>query len=352
MSLNFILIMFASALLTYFGIAVFRKLSLNKEWLDVPNQRSSHDSPTPRGAGLIVVPLCLIGYVLATWVSGSDFSWGYFLGALLVALVSWLDDLYSISFGWRLMTHVLAACLVLYSEGYWTAVSIGDGRTVFLGSAGAIITAAWIIWVINAYNFMDGIDGIAGVQGLVASAAWAAIAAKEGNGIYLFALIVFSSLVGFILHNWHPAKVFIGDVGSAFLGFTFATFPLLVSRSGFAGSELLPVVAVLVLWPFIFDTILTMVRRAFRREMIWQAHREHLYQRLNIAGRSHSLISILYGVFAIATSSAAILLLWTPGKIALASVMTTFAVSLILTLVVSRAYRNALRLSSRPNEAQ
>src|SRR5436305_860324 len=128
-----ILIVGTAGLLTFLGIAIFRAHSLDRQWLDIPNERSSHDRPVPRGAGLVVVPVCLIGYVLTTQISGTHFSWGYLLGAILVALVSWIDDLYSISFVWRLMTHCLAALFILFSEGYWTTFSLGGGVSLAVG---------------------------------------------------------------------------------------------------------------------------------------------------------------------------------------------------------------------------
>lgn len=303
-----ILVIIAIGSLTYIGIAIFRQYSLSRNWLDIPNQRSSHDRPIPRGAGLIVAPLCLIGYLLAIQLTGNRFSWGYFLGAILVALVSWIDDLHNISFVWRLPMHLLAAILVLSSEGYWSAFSIGDGSYP-LSSVGPAITLLWVVWVINAYNFMDGIDGIAGLQGLTAAAAWALIAVQLENGIFLYSLIIFSSLTAFIFHNWHPAKVFIGDVGSAFLGFTFASMPLMIAREVPTKTDILPIVSILILWPFIFDTVVTLIRRSLRGEMIWQAHRKHLYQLLIISNLSQSTVAILYGVFAVLTSIAAVLLI-------------------------------------------
>src|SRR5262249_43741718 len=155
-------------------------------------------------------------------------------------------------------------------------------------------------WVINAYNFMDGIDGIAGVQAVVAASSWVIIASQSGAGVFFFLfLILFGSSFGFLFHNWSPARIFMGDVGSAFLGFTFAAAPLLVSRESTFQASLLPISGVLILWPFLFDTVLTMVRRFIRRERIWIAHRDHLYQSLIIAGYKHSRVSIVYGFLAI-----------------------------------------------------
>jgi Fuc2NAc and GlcNAc transferase len=346
-----LLIICASGVLTYVGVELFRRHSLERQWLDVPNERSSHERPTPRGAGIVVVPVCLLGYVLTVLLTGIHFSWGYFLGAILVAFVSWLDDLYSLAFGWRLSAHILAALLVIYSEGSWNLISLGNGFTFSLLWAAPFVTILWIVWVVNAYNFMDGIDGIAGVQGMAASAAWTAICVGMGNGTYLFSLIVFSAVAAFVFHNWHPAKVFIGDVGSAFLGFTFAAMPLMAAKEIPSKADLFPVASILILWPFVFDTALTLCRRLLRRELIWQAHREHLYQRLVIAGFSHSKVAMIYGIFAVATSSAALLVVSGSGNYNLVIMGIVLILSAFLVFIVSKAYNAGVRLANTPHGA-
>jgi len=341
-----LLILCSSGVLTYIGIELFRRQSLKRQWLDIPNQRSSHDRPIPRGAGIVVVPVCLLGYLLTVVLTGIHFSWGYFFGALVVASVSWLDDLYSLAIGWRLTAHILAALLIIYSEGTWSVISFGNVTSYSLAWAAPFVTILWIVWVINAYNFMDGIDGIAGVQGLAASAAWAAICAEGANRTYLFALIIFSTVAAFVFHNWHPARVFIGDVGSAFLGFTFAAMPLLVAKEMPLKADLFPLASILILWPFVFDTLLTLVRRLMRRELIWLAHREHLYQRLVIAGFSHPRVAVIYGVFAAVTSSTALLLVQGSGNFILVIVGFVIVISAFFTFIVSKKFSSCTSLDT------
>jgi UDP-N-acetylmuramyl pentapeptide phosphotransferase/UDP-N-acetylglucosamine-1-phosphate transferase len=105
--------------------------------------------------------------------------------------------------------------------------------------------------------------------------------------------------LGFLVHNWHPARIFLGDVGSAFLGFTFAVIPLLAGAEHSGKSAPLPLIGVLLVWLFVFDTGLTFFSRLIRRQKVWTPHREHLYQRLIISGFSHSAVSLLYGVLSI-----------------------------------------------------
>jgi UDP-N-acetylmuramyl pentapeptide phosphotransferase/UDP-N-acetylglucosamine-1-phosphate transferase len=148
---------------------------------------------------------------------------------------------------------------------------------------------------------MDGIDGIAGGQAFVAGLGWAVAGFLSGNTfIMFFGLLIAASSLGFLFHNWSPAKIFMGDVGSAFLGYTFAVLPLIfASDTRFRPSGLAPFFAgILLLWPFIFDSIFTLLRRLRLGENVFQAHRSHLYQRLVVLGYSHKSVSLLYSALA------------------------------------------------------
>lgn len=246
----------------------------------------------------MIASICLSGYAIIGLYYPGSFTWSYFAGALMIALVSWLDDVYSVSFYLRLMVHSAAAIMVISEMGYWQSVYIPLlGGQIPLGIAGAAITFFWIIWMINAYNFMDGIDGIAGLQAVLAATGWLLFGYLLGlPAIILYSGVVLFSSAAFLAHNWHPATVFMGDVGSAFLGFTFAVMPLLVQRQ--AGTELsyLPVVGVMFVWLFMFDTLLTFARRLLKGKKVWHPHREHLYQRLVISGLRHDLVTGFYGL--------------------------------------------------------
>jgi Fuc2NAc and GlcNAc transferase len=336
MNLFIAVITFVTSLLaTVAGTELFRRNSLRRNWLDHPNERSSHVSPTPRGAGLVIVSISLIAYLAIGLYFSSAFSWGYLIGALLVAGISWLDDLYSLPFFIRLVAHFAAAILVIFDAGYWTLFGFSNEQALSLGGLGAIITAVWIVWVINAYNFMDGIDGIAGVQALVTAAAWAVLSINA-PGALIYALVLAGSSFGFLIHNWHPARVFMGDVGSAFLGYTFAAFGLLFSHETRTASAILPIISILVLWPFLLDTILTMANRAWNGEKFWQAHRKHLYQRLVVAGFSHPFVTIAYGAFAIMSSTAALVIYLTPGSEGIFQIAILIAASVTFAVIIRR----------------
>lgn len=307
-------------LLTYLGVEAFRRWSLRREFFDVPNERSSHQTPTPRGGGLVLVVVCLVFYTCAALFFQGKVSWGYLSGALLIALISWLDDLYTISFVWRFLLHASAAGLLIAELGFWNEIYLPGFGTVASGAIGLGLTFLWIVWLTNAYNFMDGIDGIAGIQAVTAGIGWL-IAGHFGGAdiVSLYGGAIAFSALGFLIHNWQPAKIFMGDVGSAFLGFTFAALPLLAKQETTAGrafdnlenlgnvgnienigsiesAAVYPLIGVLAVWLFVFDTLLTFTRRLLKKQKVWTAHREHLYQRMIIGGKTHQAVSTRYGL--------------------------------------------------------
>jgi len=302
-------LVFAACLIaSYFGVAGVRSWSVRRNLLAIPNERSSHVEPTPNGGGIAIVGVTLAFYLVASYFIPSMFSWGYFAGAVLVASISLIDDIYSIPMRWRLLTHSAAAVLLMADRGWWRFLYLpGFDATVDLHAAGAVLTFLWIVGFITAYNFMDGIDGMAGVQAVAAAAGWMAVGWLTGStaAFYLGGALLFSSL-GFLIHNWQPARIFMGDVGSAFLGFSFAAMSLLATTGNSDTDKLLPVAGVLFVWLFVFDTLVTFVRRAFRGIRAWHPHREHLYQRLVQSGLSHAFVSSFYGFLASVISIAVV----------------------------------------------
>ncbi len=283
-------------IITVVGVEAFRRWSLKRNLIDVPNARSSHSEPVPRGGGLVIAIVVLFGTLLGSWVFGYPVPLSYLIASALIAAVSWLDDVHEVSFVWRLLVHLAATGLVVFDLGYWHQVDFfGIAVSPDLGVAGIAVTIVWIVGITNAYNFMDGIDGIAGGQAVVAGLGWFAVGwMLQIPLVICIGTLVASSSVGFLVHNWQPAKIFMGDVGSAFLGFTFGVLPLLALERESAQNSILPLVAVLLVWPFVFDSGLTLVRRAVTRQKIWHPHREHLYQRMVISGWQHKFVAKIY----------------------------------------------------------
>jgi UDP-N-acetylmuramyl pentapeptide phosphotransferase/UDP-N-acetylglucosamine-1-phosphate transferase len=288
--------------------------------IDIPNERSSHSRPTTRGGGVIIVVLTL-GSLLALSLLWPALSLGaaliYALGAALIAAVSWLDDLRSLSSRVRFGVHSVGALIALAGFGYWSRVTLPLIGELPLGWLGLPLTFFWIVGLTNAYNFMDGIDGIAGSQAVVGGLAWAAIGAAIGQPLVAaLGTLVAASSLGFLGHNWSPARIFMGDVGSAFLGYSFALLPLIAAAPRDAGyATQTPLAGLLVVWPFVFDTALTIVRRWRNGENIFAAHRSHLYQRLIIAGYSHRAVTLLYTAMAASGAIFAYLFVTTSGLI-------------------------------------
>lgn len=288
-----------------------------RQVVDIPNVRSSHQTPTPRGGGLVIVAITLLGWLPYGFVRSSE-RWPTLLacagGALLIATVSWLDDVRSLSNRVRFAAHSAAAVLVILGVGFWTTISLPALGPIRLDWFGTLFTFFWIAGLTNAYNFMDGIDGIAAGQAAVAGFMWTVLGwlGTDHLTCSLGVLIAGSSL-GFLAHNWSPARIFLGDVGSAYLGYLFAAMPLVFTSSltiG-AGDSRSLMNAVLILWPFLFDTAFTLVRRLRKGENIFAAHRSHLYQRLIAMGHSHRFVAGLY--ISLALAGGLLSLVWYEG---------------------------------------
>jgi UDP-N-acetylmuramyl pentapeptide phosphotransferase/UDP-N-acetylglucosamine-1-phosphate transferase len=278
--------------LSYFGVAGLRHWAEQRQILDIPNERSSHSRPTPRGGGLVIVALTL---AITGFFALRNPTWqevvAYLLGASVIAAVSWLDDLRSLSNRARFLAHTLGAILAIWGLGYWIRVTVPLIGSLRLGWLGLPITFAWIVGLTNAYNFMDGIDGIAGGQAVVAGVGWGALGWLTGQPLIgLMGVTLAAASLGFLGHNWPPARIFMGDVGSAFLGFTFAVLAVAASQR----DARLALVGILFVWPFVFDATFTFLRRLKNGENVFAAHRSHLYQRLVIVGYSHRFVTLLY----------------------------------------------------------
>jgi UDP-N-acetylmuramyl pentapeptide phosphotransferase/UDP-N-acetylglucosamine-1-phosphate transferase len=300
-------------LMSWTGIGRLRHWAARRYLLDFPNHRSSHSRPTPRGGGLVITTLTLLGGSLLYFVWGASFSVqafsAFLVGALIVAIVSWLDDLKPVSSRLRLVVHIIAALIAIAGVGYIHSVQIPLLGAIDLGWIGVLITLVWIVGLTNAYNFMDGIDGLAGSQAVIGGLGWMVFGEIFAEPfVFALGLLIASSSMGFLVYNWPPARIFMGDVGSAFLGFTFAVLPLLVIQGtpNTANALGIPVAAVALVWCFVFDSGFTFLRRLFQGENVFEAHRSHLYQRLVISGYSHLKVTLIYIGFGLLSAAIAV----------------------------------------------
>jgi UDP-N-acetylmuramyl pentapeptide phosphotransferase/UDP-N-acetylglucosamine-1-phosphate transferase len=278
-------------LLSYVAMYWVRRYAEQRHILDHPNDRSSHAVPTPRGGGLGIVALVIMVGLLFL----SDAGWNrrliYLAAAAVIAWLGWRDDLYSLSPALRFAVQGLVAAVSILELGYFKMVTIPFVGEIQLGILGIVVTFLWIMGLTNAYNFMDGIDGLAGGVALSAGLAWMWLASNINNPFaFWVALSISAGSLGFLGHNWSPAKIFMGDVGSTFLGYSFAVLPLIASDQ--SGDALL--LGTLLMWTIIMDTGVTFIGRLVKRENIFAPHRSHLYQRLVIAGYKHETVSSLY----------------------------------------------------------
>ncbi len=252
--------------------------------LDHPNARSSHATPTPRGGGLAVVPIVLLAWIVGT---GSDMPAGLvaiLAGAWALAVLSWIDDLRSLPAALRLAVQAVIVAIAVN----W----LRDQGPVFQGLLPAwldsLATAVLWLWFLNLFNFMDGIDGISGVETVCVGgglAALAAIGAEAAAPAWPGATLA-AAAAGFLVWNWHPARIFLGDVGSVPLGFLLGFLLLALAAHGlWAPALILPAY-------YLADATITIARRAFRGERVWRAHAEHYYQRAVQSGLSHAQVSL------------------------------------------------------------
>jgi len=249
--------------------------------LDLPNDRSSHSVPTPRGGGLALVIVLICGFAGGGSLGLLPGEQTLKLGSLVLflAAMSWMDDLYNLSPLIRFGSHILAVIVAL-------ALNLVSGP--FLGgfvppSAELVLIGLGWIWFTNLFNFMDGIDGIAATETIAIGFGAAALVLFTGGepAVAVVGLLLAATALGFIPSNWSPAQIFLGDVGSIPLGFLCAWILLSLAGAG------LGVAAFIHSLAFFADATLTLFKRLLRREKIWQPHRQHFYQQAVQRGLSH-----------------------------------------------------------------
>jgi Fuc2NAc and GlcNAc transferase len=264
------------------------RYAVTRGLLDRPNVRSSHSRPTPRGGGLAIVVIALVGFAVLGAAGIIDRATAAALlgGGTLIAAVGWMDDRRGVSTPIRFALHIVAAVWSVAWLGGMPSLSVGV-TAANLGPAGAVIATLAIIWTTNFYNFMDGIDGLAAGEAASAGLVAAGLLISSNPPLAAATAVLAGAAAGFLPWNWQRARIFMGDVGSGFLGFVFATLALASENSG-----AMPSLIWLVLMAVFFaDATITLFRRIFRREPWYAAHRSHAYQRAVQAGWSHRRVT-------------------------------------------------------------
>lgn len=270
---------------------IAKDYALRSGIMDSPNERSSHSRATPRGGGVgIVLPmlLALTAMLLSSSYDRRTVTVFMFV-VILLAIVGWLDDRYELHFLVRIVAQIVAGIVVLSVIGSFEYLKIA-GNTISLDFLAPVLTLLWFLWMTNLYNFMDGIDGIAAGQGAIAGCAlgiWFTI--HDDYVMALFSYVIMAASLGFLVWNWSPARIFMGDVGSSTLGGVFAVMALVAYKT-----HQIPFGAFLLLFGvFLADATVTLIKRILQGKAFWQAHREHLYQRAVIAGWSHAQVTTI-----------------------------------------------------------
>jgi Fuc2NAc and GlcNAc transferase len=292
-----------------YGTRLIRQGLLAIGVIDVPNDRSSHLIPTPRGAGLTLA--CSgVGATVASWLAGwlpGRVGLALIGGGVLVVVLGWLEDTRGIRWRPRLLGQFTAAAWALYWLGGFHAIDLGFGA-VGLGMYGIPLALLGIVWGTNFFNFMDGIDGIAAGQATFVGLVSGLMLLAAGQlGLAAVALATAASAGGFLRHNWMPARVFLGDVGSTWLGFTFCVLGV-----ASANAHAVPMIVWgMLLGVFVFDATLTLVRRVRRGYPMSAAHREHSFCRAVRWGWSHARVTTAVGLLnAVLASLAVTAWLW------------------------------------------
>lgn len=254
--------------------------------LDHPNERSLHTRPTPRSGGLGILTGWLAGSVVVGVALGVSPLLFWLCAALLpLAVVSFMDDHAGVSVVLRFSVHAGCAALLVWGAGLVLDRGLVPGLSQprYKG-VGELLAFFYIVWMVNLYNFMDGMDGLAGGMAVVGFGSFAVLGCMAGHGLFTaVSLATAAASGGFLLFNFPPARIFMGDVGSSTLGLLAAALALWATRDG-----VFPFwIGLLVFSPFIVDTTTTLVRRLFRGEKVWQAHKTHYYQRLVQLGWGH-----------------------------------------------------------------
>lgn len=272
--------------------------------LDHPNARSSHSRPTPRGGGLGIVVAFTLGMGVLYWqaeyarLPGPQFL-GVIGAALAIAAVSLWDDARDLRFALKLAAQALAALVAIGSGLELQRLAVPGLGIVQLGALGPLLTLFWILGCTNAVNFMDGLDGLVGGTVFLALLILCAIAESQGGWfVYLASLMLAAGLLGFLPFNLHPARIFMGDVGSQFLGFMMAI--LAVAAARFDAAEVTFMLVPLLLFGLFFDAAFTLLRRAAMGLNITAAHRTHLYQMAQRSGMGVRQVAAVHWGFVLA----------------------------------------------------
>jgi Fuc2NAc and GlcNAc transferase len=290
-----VVMLVAVALASWFAVALVRRYA-ERRLVDLPNERSSHLRPTPRGGGLGLAVAHLSGMAVASMIGLHPLRLTAALagGGVVVAVIGFLDDHRDVNPALRLVLHVLAFLWAAAWLGWPAEVDFGWGPVplAWFGRSGLLLG---LVWFLNLFNFMDGIDGLAGVQALfmvVAGAVLAWVGADGDSSTAVPLLLLGAATAGFLFWNWPPARIFMGDVGSGYLGYSIGALALWTITQGW-----LTVWVWLILGgAFLADATVALLVRAASGQRVVEAHRSHAYQRLSRRWQRHRPVTLAFAL--------------------------------------------------------
>lgn len=309
--------------------------------VDVPNARSSHRRPTPRGGGVGILAAFAAGLIalhLAYDILEQPGLPGFTAAALLMGLAGLIDDVRTMRSATKLAAQLCASAIAMAAGFVIRSLYVPGLGPIELGALGYPLTLLWLIGLTNAFNFMDGLDGLAGGSAVIAGVFLSLVAALLGAPLVaVIAALIAASSAGFLLFNFPPARIFMGDVGSQFLGFAFAALGVMLAQHDPTGTLIL--VVPVLLFAFLFDTIFTALRRWRKGENLAAAHRTHLYQLLNQCGLSHRRVAGAHCVMALVQGLLALWLVSTLTEQRWLVIPALLAAQAAYAMVVLRLYQ-------------
>lgn len=288
---------FGAVVLSYFITPLVKKFALWVGAVDKPNARKVHTNLMPRMGGVaIYIAFCIsyISLVVFTDAVATNVGYALIFGGGIMVITGMIDDRFEIRARGKLFGQLLASIVAMYFGLKMEVITIPfTNEVVDLGWFGIPITILWILGISNAINFIDGLDGLAGGVSAISSFAIFIVSLMTGNVmIALMALVLIGSILGFLKHNFHPAKIFMGDSGSLFLGFALSAMSLLELKQATLVSFVVPI---LILGIPITDTLYAMIRRKLNHQPISRADKSHLHHRLLSLGLSHrNAVLVIY----------------------------------------------------------
>lgn len=290
-----------SFVLSLVGVELFVRRSNGGRLTVRPNDRGSHVVPTPSGGGIVVYIITAIALIVhrALFEPSTDLLPFLVIGGVLT-IIGFLDDIRHVRILFRLILHCVAAAITAY---LYSDIPLSQFGT----------DLSWIVWTglivlfINIYNFLDGSDGMVALQSVLVFSFWFVVSLMYGPDGAIVPGVLFGAWLGFLLHNWHPARLFMGDAGSTFVGYSVATLPLILKTSLNFPELTIAFAAFALSSPFIIDGVTTRLRLAFTTRRFWEPNRKHIYQIMIDSGFDQRYVALVYSSISLVI---AVVLVW------------------------------------------